>query len=640
MLESLIIVLTLCSGSFLGAAKFHKRFEEVLPISSMSLICVLFLFGLAGLLKYGILFSFLIIIAVYLYAFASLVKGNSFKEKILCFCRDFFTPAFFIFACYFLILNICDFGMLATTFDDFTCWLDRVKIMSYLDDFTTNPASHAGYASYPPAMALYQYFFQKIYQWFNPELPFNEWRMILAYQLLSLSLFFPFLKPLSHKKPLCTIIAGLILPILPLLFYSYFLYSLYIDAFLGIAAGCGFTMLLLREKPDVLDSIYLCLLCAILVLSKDVGMYFACFIAFGFVIKCFLPSCTGIQAETRKTRFTIMVPFLPALCAVLAKLLWSFEVSSSGVSKSFGKKIDIGNYIFMFFFRNDPTYHQNVVDSFRDAFFTKTISVGTAYVSYFTLICVILLSLYFLQKALQAHDPKRAKQIAFLVGLTCVQAVGYLFFLGATYVSNFSQSEALELASFERYCNIPLLSCWVVLIISVLTLIINCEDTSKQKMFILSLAVFIFAVSPMERFSNFLDRDQARDTMYIRGQYAPLADKINACCDSQDRIYFISQGGNGYDYYVTQYNIRPNSISSPCGYSLGQPLYDGDVWTRDVSVREWRDELFSNFDYVAISKVEDTFIKNYGALFANPEEIADQTLFFIDQETGLLKKCS
>ena len=55
---------------------------------------------------------------------------------------------------------------------------------------------------------------------------------------------------------------------------------------------------------------------------------------------------------------------------------WKAELMTSNADISFGGKIDIRHYTSMFFLHNDATYHQTVVDNFKNAFFDQKIKLG------------------------------------------------------------------------------------------------------------------------------------------------------------------------------------------------------------------------------------------------------------------------
>ena len=64
----LLLLALLSSGCVWGAARFGRRFEHCLPLFLTGLVCVLFLFGLFGLLHLGV--YALLLLALLLYAAA------------------------------------------------------------------------------------------------------------------------------------------------------------------------------------------------------------------------------------------------------------------------------------------------------------------------------------------------------------------------------------------------------------------------------------------------------------------------------------------------------------------------------------------------------------------------------------------
>lgn len=640
MLESLIMAFILISGSFLSAVKFNRKFEETLPITCMTIVCILFLFGLMNCLKYGVFMILVTVMTAYLYSFWLLIRGG------LSLCRTFsqlfFTPAFLIFLFFFIFFHWCDFGLLATGWDEFSCWIDHVKIMSYLDDFMTNPASGAYFVSYPPGMELFLYFFQKIRFLFNPGGSFSEWRVFLVRQIFSISIFFPFLKQLSFKRPVPIIVSTLLLMIIPLPFYNDFLTSLYIDSFVAPLAGCGFAAILLFDGKDPLCHIYISLICVMLVLSKDVGLFFACFLAIAWFLSQNANDYRLHKGEPLKSKFySSLINLIPAICTIAAKLLWKLELYTSGSYISFGGKIDLIHYTSMFLFHNDTTYKQEVVDNFKDALYTYTVTIGMSNsVTYFTLLCIFLLLFFFTGKALISCQAERTATVKITLWTAAACLLLYIYCLGATYASNLSEYEATNLASFHRYINIGFLACWFVLIMSGQFLINRFVSPEKQTMFILSLAILVIAVSPMKSLSDFSDRGAVRDSIEKRYYYNEMGELIQTNCDEDDRIYFISQANNGYDFYVTRFVVRPKQLDCPAGWSLGEPFYEGDIWTRLISSEDWQQELLDHFEFVALYNVNDAFIEMYGGLFADSAQISNNTLFRINQETGLLERCA
>ena len=172
---------------------FQKRFEECIPITCMSIVLVEFVFGILGILKAGFYLSCLFLLASLVFSVVWAVK----QKKLRDFVTLLFTPALAIFVAVYFLLSYANEGVLASTWDEFSHWMDVVKVTTTIDDFATNPNSYSAFKAYPPAMNMFQYFVQKIFLIFNENANFNEWRAFFAYQIFALSFFFPFLKRFS-----------------------------------------------------------------------------------------------------------------------------------------------------------------------------------------------------------------------------------------------------------------------------------------------------------------------------------------------------------------------------------------------------------------------------------------------------------
>ena len=153
MLDIGLFFAVLLSGSVFAAARFGRKFEEILPITCMGIVLVLFLFGAVGLLSAGVYALLLAAVCFWAYGLWCVVKGRG-KQPI----KGMLTPGFVVFCALFALLMLGNYGMLSTGWDDFSHWQLCVRKMIVLDDFAANPASGIYYQSYPPAMALFPVF--------------------------------------------------------------------------------------------------------------------------------------------------------------------------------------------------------------------------------------------------------------------------------------------------------------------------------------------------------------------------------------------------------------------------------------------------------------------------------------------------
>ncbi len=120
-----LIIIVLCSFSVFCSQVFKKRFEEVIPVTIMGIIFILYLFGLFGILKTGVYFILLISIFLYSYTFLNLIIKKSWKEL----CENTLTPGFLIFMVFYVALVLIHKGRLLISWDEFSFWGDSVKAM-------------------------------------------------------------------------------------------------------------------------------------------------------------------------------------------------------------------------------------------------------------------------------------------------------------------------------------------------------------------------------------------------------------------------------------------------------------------------------------------------------------------------------
>ena len=610
MLDTGLFLGVLLSGSVFAAARFGRKFEEILPLTCMGIVLALFLFGAAGLLSAGVYAIVLAAAGFWGYGLWRVVRGGG-KQLV----KGMITPAFVIFCVIFALLMLGDYGMLSTGWDDFSHWQLCVRKMMVLDDFAANPASGIHYQSYPPAMALFQYFFQKLHYLLDGEAAFSEWRLFLAYQVLMLAPALPFFRGLSFRK---TVLAGVCLFVLPLLFFGQTYTLLYIDSFVAMLAGCGFLAVLLKDRGG-LHTAYVAMLCAVLVLSKDVGLYFACFIGVIFFGNRLLNR--GAERSLRRGA----VALLPLISGLGAKLAWKGILLKLGSKLVFSEPIDMVEYTKMFFFRTGGYYRQDCVEAFKRMFFSREFrleGIGVL-ISYFSLSLLLALALYVLCGRLMKACPERAKAVRTAGILMFAQLIVYVYCLGATYAYRFSESEAIDLAAYNRYMNIAYLSVFLPLFFGGFLLLSRREG----KLPLLCLCAALLIAAPMNEVHSFLNRDGVAASYVRREPLDGLAEEIRDNCAETERVYFVSQGSDGRDQVIVQFGAEPVAVTSALGYDLKQDV---------VSAEAWRAALLEGYDYVALCRLNADFAESYGSLFENPEEIADHTLYRVDRQSGRL----
>ena len=211
------LVLSIISAFY--SIKLKKEIGFTYILSILSIIFVLYLFGLFGMLKYGIYFIYFITFLLLLYDVKTFIKNKKILKKYI------LNRGIIIFTVLYLFLFCIHYGRLLSTWDEFNHWGDVVKVMFTMDNFATDPNSMSLYKSYPPGMALFQYFFLKTGN------QYIEYQLFFSYQIVFVSMFLPFV---CKIKDIAKLIASIFIILLAPTILSENCYTtIYIDFIVG-----------------------------------------------------------------------------------------------------------------------------------------------------------------------------------------------------------------------------------------------------------------------------------------------------------------------------------------------------------------------------------------------------------------------
>lgn len=168
--------------------------------------------------------------------------------------------------------------------------------------------------------------------------------------------------------------------------------------------------------------------------------------------------------------------------------------------------------------------------------------------------------------------------------------------------------------------------------------------TGKQRIDYLVLAItFLLLFSNSTGLENtfILNRETVDESITKRRPYYPVS-RANQKIGANKKIYFISQNTSGQDYWIARYVFTPNHINPNFSWSIGKPYSESDIWTKDMSLGDWRKDLEKNYDYVYVYHVDDQFIEKYQNLFKT-DQITNNTLYKIvpsKRSTDILQQTS
>lgn len=602
MISLLLIYIILLSGSIFLSLKFNKKIENTFIVWIMSIIFILYFCGLFKLLEMGVYLILLISIMLLIYDINKFLDDKSIFKKLI------FTKGLFFFTLLFIGLIIIHKDRLISVWDEFSHWGDVVKAMFYINDFSTNPNSLSEFKSYPPAMALFQYFWVKIAN------NFNEYYLYISYQIVSISIFLTFVENIKEFKK--TFIAGAILMLTPLVFFNDFYISIYIDSIVSIFFSFIILNFIKEKEYDKFFIIKIALSLFTLVLLKDVGLFFA--IISLLVLIVILIKSKKIKFDkhfykNNKNVINMIIAFV--LIIMFAKISWGILININNVTVSFGNKITIKDIIDLILGNTLP-YRKEVIKNFVTSLFTKEILMYPFILDFVKIVIILSIIYVFLYKKKIFNN--KAIIITIFSGLFI-----YAFGLMILYCFKFSEYEAVRLASYSRYLSIYL-NC---------LLFISCVFLIDSKYNIITLIILIIFIPYSSVFRIITTKNETIET---RKQYQEVALNIKKYVKPSDKIYVIIQNTTGYDYWHLHHVLRPNPINENYSWSIGEKYYDGDIWTLNISCNEWLENLKQNYDYVYLFKTDDKFIDEFKCAFNNSENIKNGNLFKIDKKLILV----
>ena len=184
MTSFLLAFVVLSAPGIFGAARFSRRYEETLPITVFSTIFLLYVFGLADMLRAG----FLLAVALWAGLGCAGVFWAVARRRIRETARLLLTPAAVFFAVFLAVIAMARLDFQVSEADEFNHWARVAKTTFLSHKVSVYTPFHLAYRSYPPGASLLQYFVLSL----RPK--WNEAVLYYCQAMLYGTLFLPFLK--------------------------------------------------------------------------------------------------------------------------------------------------------------------------------------------------------------------------------------------------------------------------------------------------------------------------------------------------------------------------------------------------------------------------------------------------------------
>ena len=611
----LIAALTVIILSINASYIFNKKFEHTLPLTTAGISFVLYIFSFIEARPIGIYLLLMILVTSTAYSIYQTIHNHDWASKI-------FKSSGLV---YFVVMVVCTYvitrGFTFTLWDEFSHWGLILKNM-----FLTNGFGNLGNSttfSYPPGVSLFQSLFTHFSKSFNES---NALGGILILSYSQLAILFAKVKYNRGNYKKIILILG-ILSTFPLIFFGNFYETIYVDAAMGLIFGNILYFNYLYREKDLFYTVYMSLQFYLLASTKQIGIGLA-LIAFVAIFVDFIHSnkAKSLKTFVLKTKKELIFTSIPLGVGILTNFSWGLYLKSHNISEilqsssvKFSDPLNLlrGNIL---------NHHKETIVNFSRYFFVNK-RYGTIFLSYFWWSIILLLVLYCVYKTIKPNKQKTfTLQIFTFLGLFVYS--GTILF---TYLFVFSKYEAQNLASIDRYLGTYFLG---LLMLSLFILIDHfidsrhdhCSSTLKLTI-LLTLLLCIISVNNLTNATIFSSIANG-DRQHRRAPYDDVKRYESLLNPKTDRVYIISQGSNGKDYWILGYNLTPVQVSPIFTWSLGMPYSSSDIWTVNKNVEEWSQDL-KNYTYVYLYRIDHRFKQDYGQLFENPNEIKSKNMYRI-----------
>lgn len=572
-----LALLLLLSGACAILGEKSNLSPALLPLPVLSgAVVVLYLCGIAGILRAGAVLVLLALAAVWVLGLVQLRPAGVFKAWQSALCAPGF--ALFLGGAAFIWVLFCVQKPLFTQWDEFTAWGLAPKMVVERGAFyVADPVNLKASFTYP-ATSLITFLFQPFGHW-------AEWACLAAIDTLALACLAA-AAALPRERWACGVLvfaAGFLLP----LFFSATPTGSYAAQYVNAMADLPLAMLfggvfclyyaVGREKRTFwLTALPL----AVLTLTKDICFAYGLIAAFLIGLDLLFAADGPVKKAFPKALLkagglavVVLAAFLSwgrYTAAVTPTADTAASVGSEGLS--YGAVL-VGGVKQLLGIGRTEKFAQ-IMAAMGSAFFTRRICLLGGGVIAVAAITMVAAAAWLAAE----KGPARRRVLAAHLGFAFCFAALYLFHL-ILYNYNFSDIEGLALKDYDRYLA-PYYQAWMLAMLCLLA------RSAKERLGQLALggaaavimAVFCWRGIPAAGFWT-----GANSLYTLRADVQNRADTMNAVLNWPDRVLVISQGDDATRWYYYRYELTAQVVNGlwrllwPPGRDagpLGQRFYE------------------------------------------------------------------
>ena len=665
------VLFPLFAYSLLMMVATGRKWEETVATALFLEGIILYLFGLAEQLLWGIHFVYLlalgaVIVSIYWYN----KKGWSLKRL--------HSAGVWVFLVLFGVILVSCKGDWLGMRDDLRHWGIAARDMFYFDSFAKHMDTTVILPRYLPFTTLIEYFFEYANGSFSEDI------LLIAFQVMLLCatmIFCVLLQKREKKKWLLPVVSAMIC--IPVLFFSNLSSTIMVDSLMAVIMAyiliCYYS-----EGMSWFNRIRICCAMCALALTKETGLVLAgvsALILFGDIF------FRGMQ----KKKLDIKGLLYPVICVALvlgtyfswqiylnipvknniekavyeetsqgaaqkeeksteglakegseakenqvAPVQTKSAITASGISLEGLKAVLTGN--------GEWYQYQTTRNFLVELLDGETYSVGPmklSFVDFLVGIVFLMVSLAFFGY----WDGERGQKYIF-AGMALIAGACFCAFLQVTYWFAFDRYEAMDLTSYDRYLA-PYL-CAIVMTIIYLIFEGNQQskwERKKADFLVYLLTVFWIVTMPVEGLifeSSSLEENTTQENTY---GYDKIAEILRSMADKGEKVHFICSNSDGYAAYIFRNAVCPivseydfwNIVPDQETYDKQYEIYkEGEINIHNtaylMSKEAWESEI-RKCKYVVIFHADELFKQSYPELFRETT-IQDGSVYQVMDASG------
>lgn len=557
-------------------------------------------------------------------------------------------------------------------FDEFSFWGTAAKLTCINDAlYTTGEIGWAWQATQNPGLIVLGYFFQLLGE-------FAPWKIFLAYDVLLFACFSAVIGSVRWKNYAVAVPAAAVCWCVPWFFTTYnrtiynAISTVYMSSYGDIPAGVvfggavAFWLWLRRSEGARWTLLPVLAMCGNIKSNTFVLSLAAAGLAAADCLLYPVPTQAQWNFDIWKKGFLKRLGFSAACMAApmalylgwnqyIAGLVAQNEASGGmgatsesiitvGVS---GVRIMLGLPVGEYYTERLTRLEQAGSDMTEAFYHTDICMIGPG-------VMLVLLTALILAAAVFLGQGERLR-LSTLGVLSAGGFVGYNFMLVLSYAFIFKESQCADLVDYNRYLYTYYIG-WFLLAMAALLQVLNQREELLAQLG--RAGVWLLAVGMLWRVNQLVLPQMSVlgfSANYFSEQQLQQAraDAARAVMEGESRVFFVSQGDNGYYWFSYSYDFLPtvvdysgNTEQGGGGGTFGleelrpgEEDYNRYLYYHPYTAGEWRQEILdSGCDYIFLNEIDEIFIESYGTLFVDQLEAARQgeTLLYRVSENGFI----